>query len=145
MAATALASPARSVTTKDSLLILTPALLAGISMFFTCLWEGRIKQLTENEMTQNFSQKETAAKRREKKEPSVIPKQKEPFRNVLDLLWFSVSHQNIFPVELLELFKVLKFGSGEGEGEVPSFTISETESMFFHFSFPSKQSKTSLC
>lgn len=54
-----------------------------------------MKQLTENEETmQNFLQmlqeKESEVKRN-KKFPSVTLKQKEPFRNVLDILWFSVA------------------------------------------------------
>lgn len=92
MAATALPLPSCSVTIIDWLTILTPALLCGVSMFFTYLWEGKKKQLTENEeMKQNFLQmlqeKESAVKRK----TPVNLKQKEPFRNVLDPLWCSVA------------------------------------------------------
>lgn len=54
-----------------------------------------MKQLTENEETmpnflQMLQEKESEVKRN-KKFPSVTLKQKEPFRNVLDILWFSVA------------------------------------------------------
>lgn len=54
-----------------------------------------MKQWTENEETmqnvlQMLQEKETEVNRN-KKFPSVTLKQKEPFRNVLDILWFSVA------------------------------------------------------
>lgn len=41
MAATALPLPMCSVTMEDWLTVLTLALLYGVSMFFTCQWEGK--------------------------------------------------------------------------------------------------------